>query len=424
MTAQPDKAERKIFYGWIILAASFVLSIAGIGIFYCFGVFVKPFQDEFSVSRAAVSSIYSVYGLVQLTGVFGGWASDRFGPRLVLAISGPLTFAGFILSSRVDTFWHLYITYGIILSLGGSAVFTTILSTISRWFVKKRGLAIGLLTAGIACGMMVMPPLTEHLVANYGWRMAMVILGGASLAIFMITAFLIRRTPAEMNLLPYGVGQGSNSIIYQNATNTVSVPQNDPTLRQALRTKEIWLFFGMFATLAVSVMMVNTHVIRYALDFGMSSAESALIVSIIGAGGMVGKIAGGAASDKIGSRRIIIICAVILAVMMVLLTTPMARWKFFAFAIPFGLAYGGWVPNISVLISDTFGTTHYGEIFAFANMGFAIGGSFAAPLLAGYIFDTTGSYRIAFLSGAAITVLAIVFTILIRKRKAPPRHQD
>ena len=419
MTTQSDKAGGKIFYGWILLAACFFLSVIGIGIFYCFGVFIKPFQDEFLVNRATVSSIYSVYGLVQLTAVFGGWASDRFGPRAVLAVCGPLTFAGFILSSRVDSFWQLYITYGIVLSLGGSAVFTTILSTTSRWFVKKRGLAMGILTSGIACGMMVMPFFTERFVSDYGWRTAMVILACASLTIFIIAAFLIRRNPAEMNLLPYGVTREKNNSIYQNAADIVTTQQqqNDPTLQQAIRTREIWLLFGMFATLGASVMMVNTHVIRYALDSGLSSARAALIVSIIGAGGIVGKLVGGALSDKVGSRRIIVICAAVLAIMMALLATPMTQWRFYAFAVPFGLAYGGWVPNITVLISDIFGTTHYGKIFAFANMGFAIGGSFSAPLLAGYIFDTTGSYHIAFLSGAGISVLAIVFTLLIKKNK-------
>jgi MFS family permease len=295
------------------------------------------------------------------------------------------------------------------------------MATVSRWFMKRRALALGILTAGIACGMMIMPPIIQTLITSQGWRTTMVILGITVLVIYSITALLTRKNPQEMGLLPYGSTLDDN----KDAEDTdvvapaVTPQRRDSTLKEAIRNRDLWLLWAMFGTLSVSVMMVTTHVVRYAQDTGIPPARAALIVSIIGAGGMVGKILGGAASERIGARRIIIICAATLAVTMVWLTTPMSMWTFFAFAVPFGMAYGGWVPNISVLIADIFGITHYGKLWATVQVGGGLGG-LVGPILAGYVFDTTGSYRIAFLSGAGISLLTIVSTLLLSKRNERP----
>ena len=410
----------RLFYGWVVLGICFVLATIVLGAYYCFGVFLKPLQDEFLASRAVVSSVFSVSSLIlSLSAVLGGWASDRFGPRIVFAISGPIACAGLILSSRVTDLWQLYISYGLIVSLGSSAAFPTTMATISRWFVKRRGLALGILTAGLACGMMIMPPIVQTLITNYGWRTTMFILSFSSLDTYGVAILLVRRSPQEMGLLPYGLTPGKDrneDTGKAGATNDTDTSQhNDSTLKEAVRTRDLWLLWALFATLALSMMMVNTQIVRYALDTGVSPVRAALIVSIIGAGGMVGKIVGGGATERIGTRRILIICAATLAVAMFWLTRSINMWMFVAFAVPFGMAYGGWIPSLSVLIADIFGTTHYGKIFAVADTGWGAGG-FVGPILAGYMFDTTGSYRIAFWIGASLSLLSIALVLLLRKR--------
>ncbi len=412
-----QKINNHIFYGWIVLITSFILSAVGMGVYYCFGVFLKPLQDEFNVGRAAVSSIYSVYGLVQLAAVLGGKASDKWGPRIVLGISGPICCLAFILSSHVSYLWQLYITYSFLLGIGGCAAYTTSLATISRWFVKKRGLAMGLISAGIACGMMIMPPIVQNFIDNYGWRTAMVILGIASLIVYEVCALTIWKKPEDVGLLPYGIEKNTSNVTSKNIAVHSDSPEEEITLKQAIHTRELWLLFALFCTLSMSIMMVNTHIVSYALDSNISAANAALIVSVIGAGGMVGKILGGALSESLGPRRTIMIASVGMAALMIWLTSPLSTLSFFVFAFPFGMGYGGWILSISLLTGEIFGTSHYGEIFAFANMGFALFGSFASPLLAGYLFDSTGSYRIPFLVGAAVSFMGLVCVFLLKKRK-------
>lgn len=406
------------FYGWVILAASFALATVAFGIHYSFGVFLKPLQDEFLTGRTSISGIFSTYFIVMvITGILAGWASDRMGPRIILVSSGFVAFVGLVLSSRADTLWQLYVSYGLILGLGLGSAMPVTMAIVSRWFMKRRGLALGILTAGMSFGMMIMPPMVQNLIARYEWRASMFILGIAVLGMYALAGFLMRKEPQMMGLLPYGVTIGNDSSDTRNETSRPTPsPRSHSTLKEAIKTKELWLLMGMFCSFAVSVQMVTSHVVRYALDVGISASQAPLIISIIGGGGMVGKIMAGALSERIGPKRIIIICALIMAGTVICLSNMTSIWTFFAFAVPFGLAYGGWMPNISILIAEIFGTAHYGEIWATARVGGGLGG-IVGPMLAGYVFDITNSYRAAFWSGAGITLLAIMFTVLLMKRR-------
>jgi MFS family permease len=264
--------------------------------------------------------------------------------------------------------------------------------------------------------MMIMPPVVQNLIARYGWRTSMFVLGIAVLGMYALAALLTRKEPQMMGLLPYGATTDNDASDTRDEISRSTIPpQSHSTLKEAIKTKELWLLVGMFCSFAVSVQMVTSHVVRYALDVGISAEQAPLIVSIIGGGGMVGKIVAGALSERIGPRRIIIICASVMAGTVIWLSNMTNIWTFFTFAVPFGLAYGGWVPNISILVAEIFGTAHYGEIWATARVGGGLGG-IVGPMLAGYVFDITDSYRAALWSGAGITLLAIMFAVLLRKR--------
>lgn len=407
----------RLYYGWVILAANFVLATMVMGIYYCSSVFLTPLQDEFQVSRTAISSIFSISALLQsIFGVLGGWSCDKLGPRITFLAGGIIICIGLVLSSYVNSLGQLYLTYAIIVSIGIGVALPTGMATISHWFVKRRALAMGILTAGIACGMAVMPPVTQNLINNYGWRSSMFILGIAALVVYLINAAITARNPASVGLLPYGVTATDNPV---TKTATLTTNSDDPTLNQALKGKNLWLMFGIFGVLSISVLMITTHIVRYALDIGAPTSKAALIMTIIGIGGMIGKIGGGALSEKLGSRKIIIMSSIALCVTMVWLTTLKTSNLLLVFALPFGIAYGGWVPNISLLIAEMLGTTHYGKMWAVVQVGGGIGGMIG-PLLAGYLFDTTGSYRTAFLTGAGVTLITIIFVFLLKKKASAP----
>ena len=166
-----------MFYGWIVVGSGFVMSIIGIGSRYCYGVFLKSFEVEFGISRMMTSSIFSVYMLLcSVIAVFGGWAMDRYGPKRVGLIMGTFTGLSFFLTSQANSAWQLFLTYSLLFSLGTGAIYTIVNSTVSKWFVKKRGLVVGITSSGGGLGTFVMAPIITYLISSFNWRIAFVAL--------------------------------------------------------------------------------------------------------------------------------------------------------------------------------------------------------------------------------------------------------
>ena len=173
-----DRPAGRFFYGWRIVGASFLICAVAYGTQYSFGVFFKPIQQEFGWSRALVSGAVSVYWIGH--GAFSilmGWGADKYGPRKVMALAGFIAGLALLLVSRIQASWQLYLFYGILFSLGISAVWTVLTTTVSRWFVQRRGMALGLIAAGTGTGTVVLPPLSRYLISGYGWRTTYAILG-------------------------------------------------------------------------------------------------------------------------------------------------------------------------------------------------------------------------------------------------------
>ena len=170
--------KNRLFYGWVVVAAFFVVAITLFGIHSSFGVFFKSIEGEFSLTRAATSAILSVN--VMLAGIFsllGGWASDKYGPRIVILLMGVFTGLSLLLTSQTTAQWQLFITYSLLLSVGTGAVYVVSASTVSRWFDKNRGLAMGIVTSGLGLGTVFMAPLATHLISSFDWRMAYIAIG-------------------------------------------------------------------------------------------------------------------------------------------------------------------------------------------------------------------------------------------------------
>ena len=199
------KSKEKLFYGWVIIFITLFTSIALSGSRFSFGVFFKPLAAEFDLSRAETSSLFSVYMIFgAVCTMVGGWALDKYGPRIVLASMGLFTGLGLVLTSYMNSPWQLFLSYSLLLAMGTGASFTVLNSTVSRWFDKKRGLALGISGAGVGLGQIVYAPFAAFLVSNIDWRMSFIVIGVIIWLLVTIFSRFMRKDPDAIGALPDG----------------------------------------------------------------------------------------------------------------------------------------------------------------------------------------------------------------------------
>lgn len=420
ISLQSSHVGHGLFYGWWILGTVFLASLLAWGFYYSFGVFFDDLQRTFGANRADVSLISSIFIFtLYITCFFYGWAVDRFSPRILTIFGGLFLFAGLILSSRASSLWQLYVSSGFMAGLGTGATFVPYISIISRWFVKRRGLAIGLMAAGSGAGMMIIPPVSQALLVSVGWRTTFVLMGVGCLVLFALAAYVVRRRPEEKGFLPYGVeaSQDKNDSPKRQTSGsaTAIAPEKNVSFGEAMRGKDTWLLLGMRIFLSLTIFMVNLHLVNFGSDTGLSRASAAFLMSIVGGASIFGKIGAGHLVDTTGSKKIILACAGLMAAIMFWLASPMGSQMLQLSAVVYGIAYGGSYALFNTVVAETFGVPQMGKIIGVVNIGSAAG-SLVGPWLAGYIFDSTGNYSIAFLVGAIASVISVILTIPLGKR--------
>ena len=405
-TAQSAGKHHRIFYGWVILATAFTTTAVGWGIYYSLAVFFKDMQGTFNANRAEISLVSSIcLGTFFTVGIIYGWFIDKHSPRPMIGLGGLSVFAGMILSSRATEVWQLYIFLGLMFGAGFSATVLPYIAVLARWFVKRRGLVLGIFATGAGFGMMIFSPLSQKMLIAYGWRTTFDILGIIVLVLFSVSAFLIRGYPHEKGLAPYGIEKLPN----EKDTASTST-NNDVTLREAIKGKNLWLALVTRMTLSVAIFMTNTHLVNFAKDTGMAATSAALLMTIVGVVSVGGKIGLGHLTDSIGSKRIVIFCAVLMGIVMLWLSSPRGTTALQLSAAVYGLGYGGSFALMNIIIIEVFGIKYMGRILGIINLGSAVG-SLAGPWLAGYVFDTSGSYSVAFIIAAACSFIGAICTI-------------
>lgn len=412
MNKEAGSAKTGLFYGWIMVAAGFFIATISWGVYYTYGVFFKPLIAEFGWSRAETSLVLAVHVLTYaLLAPFIGYLSDRFGPWKVASVCGGLLGLGYLLAFRVHSLWELCLFYGFIGGAGMSGMYVPCISAIARWFVKRRGVVVGLVVAGVGIGTIIMPPLASHLIAVYGWRSTYIILGVVILVTIVPSALILRRDPQEMGLSAYGAAETSASV------GGSAVAERGISLWKALRGWQFWTIFWMYMLVFLSLEVGMIHVVPYATDVGLSAAMAAGIISVMGATSIVGRISMGALSDRIGIRRTLAISFCCQLVMMLFLIWAKSSWSLYLFGVVFGFSYGGWVALFLPLTGEVFGLKYLGTIFGGITVAAGVG-SAIGPTAAGYIFDVTDSYTLAFLIGAVVVVLALALNFLPGAGKA------
>ena len=429
-------AGKNIYYGWVIVAIAFISLAIAYALRYSFSVLSVAIEDEFGWSRAGIyfafSIIITVYGF---SGPVTGTLLDRYGPRKLFPTGALFLGFGLIGCSQINQLWHLYFFYS--LSAIGMACLGMVCygTLVSNWFVRRRGTAWGLAASGTGFGMFVIvgffiPWIIEH----YGFRLAYVILGVLGIVIILpLTALFLRHWPQEMGLAPDGdslapqeadkeTGREEKGEREAERLNTIvnhEWVETEWTLALAARTYRFWMVLLSLFCFAMSLYGVMMHQVQHAVDIGFTRFVASSAFGVVGLLGMIGKFVWGLLSDRIGRETTYtlgVLANIIAISFFISLQNPSQVWILYAFAIFFGLGYGIAQPIQTAIIADLFQGRSLGVIMGFIVMGATIGGAIG-PVFSGYVFDVTGSYRIAFLTATAIVILSGVFAWLASPSK-------
>ncbi|MBI5968268.1 MAG: MFS transporter [Deltaproteobacteria bacterium] len=372
------------FYGWIIVATCFVAATS-YGLFYTFGVFFKSLQAEFGWGRALTGSVHSLHLVIYAISTFYfGRLTDRYGPKRALSLGAIFIGIGLSLCSQIHSIWQLYLFY-VIASLGSGVTVSLPNATVQKWFFKKRGLALGLVTAGVGAGTLLLAPLSHYLITSFGWRSAYVIIGIFYWGLLTLNALAMVEHPEKKGLKPYGWEE-------KTSQEDLSAPKGiqDWPAREAIKTKTFLLITFIYFFTNLPIHMVMIHIVPYATDLGISKTFAASALGLIGGISIFGRIGMGLISEKIGWKWGLFLSCLICALMLFWLIGVRNLWMLSIFAFIYGYFYGGKITTIPGLIGSFFGTRSLGEIIG-AIHGASLMGGIIGPVLGGIFSIKVGA---------------------------------
>lgn len=396
---------RSVFPGWRVVAAVFAVTFVGFGAAYSFSALFAPLQQEFAASRGSVSAVFSIAGFLYFAlGVVSGPLADRWGARPLVLTGMVVLAAGLALAAAARSLTQVYLAYGLGVGLGVGLAYVPALGAVQRWFVARRGLASGLAVSGIGVGTLVLPPLAAALAQSVGWRGAYLVLAVLALVVGGGMALLVESDPARRGLTPDG------------APPAAAAPPHGLTLGQAVRTRR---FAGLYAGCLVCGFGVFTpfaHLVPYALDHGIAPTRAALLLALIGAGSTAGRFLLGGLADRLGRLPALLSMFVGMAAAMGLWAAASDFAPLAAFALAYGVFYGGWVALLPALVADYFGGRAVGSIIGVLYTSVAFG-TLVGPVAAGRAYDAAGSYLVPIVL-AALANLAAAAIVAVTAR--PP----
>jgi MFS family permease len=398
---KPTRRQARFFYGWVVVATSaFGLLFGAFPIVVsCFAIFFKAYIREFHASRAAVSLALTIHNIVA-TGLatWIGRLTDRYGGRTVilpgLGILGLVLLAAQTIGSNI---WQLYIFYALLGAVSGTTTSIPYGVVVSRWFNRRRGLALGLSMVGLGVGAIVVPPVVQSLTAGYGWRSAFAIVGGAILIVPMpVIGLFLKEAPQAMGLLPDGAGSAP----------AASGQPEGLTWREIRNSPTFWLMIVAFVLASAGIAACIVHVAALLSDHGATAATAALAVSVSGLALLVGRAGTGFFLDRFFAPYVAMIILAMAASGIALLWTGATGAPALTGAFLVGLGFGAEVDIIAFLTGRYFGLRAMGTAFGFAFGAFVLS-SGLGPLMMGLAFDRTGSYRTPLAGFFFATVIAI-----------------
>ena len=400
------------FYGWIIVAVTFVTMAIGVNARTSFSLFFPPIIDEFGWDQGVIAGAFSFGFLVSgAVSPLIGRAMDRFGPRIVMELGVALMGGGLLLAPLTTQPWHLYLTIGVMVGAGsvclgysGQSLF------LPNWFNRRRGLAIGLAFAGVGIGSVTLLPWVQHMIGQTGWRTACTAMGIMILVVLAPINLLLRKRPQDIGLEPDGDAAPSASARPVSYVVDAVWAGTDWTWGRAVRTARFWwialgYFCGLYIWYAVQV-----HQTKYLLDIGFSPNVAVWALGAVSLLGIPGQIALGHLSDRIGREWIwAVSCAgfaICFAALVALKYFPVLSLVYLMVLAQGALGYG--VTSImGAVVLEIFQGKSYGSIFGTIMIA-ALAGGAAGPWVTGVLHDFYGDYTLAFAIGIAVSALSAI----------------
>lgn len=400
--------RRPIFYGWFVVAGAFAVTFVGFGNAYSFGAFLPPLQHDFAASRGSVSLVFSLAGFFYFgLGVISGPLADRWGCRPLAVIGMVLVAIGLALASVARSLTEVYAAYGLGVGLGIGCAYVPAVAAVQRWFNRRRGFASGLAVSGIGVGTLVAPPVVAFLIGHLGWR-------GTYLALAIFTLVV----GAGMALLieddPRGRGFAADGEALSSDARPALVPKAG--VKSIVTSPRFIGLYGACFICSFGLFVPFVHLVPYALDHGIPQASGVLLIGAIGVGSTVGRFLLGDLADRLGRAFSFLVMFVGMGLSFAIWLFATGFWQLAAFALIFGVFYGGFVALSPAVVIDYFGARNASSIIGILYTSVALG-TLIGPSAAGYAFDWSHSYTLPIIaSGCAY---AVATAILALTAKAP-----
>lgn len=396
----------RLYYGWVIVSYGIVATCIGVGTLTSLSVFLQPVAAELGASRAGVSSVSTLGFLAMGVGGFiWGTLADRFGTRAVVLAGGVLLGVGLLAASQARDLTELQIAYGLVVGLAAGSSFAPLTALTSSWFDRHRSLAVALVSMGLGMGTITIAPLASVIIEAYGWREALMTLSGLAFLI-IVPGSLILRQPPQTPAAEIPVG-GSDV---------------DMTVGQALRTPQFAAIALTFFCCCAAHSGPILHMVSFASLSGAAPLAATGMLTVAGAGGLIGRIAMGLAADRYGAQRVLIAGLALQAVTIASYAVIHDLMGLFALSVFFGIAYGGVMPLYAVIVREYFGArimgTAFGAVTMVSSVGMALG-----PLVGGWLYDQYANYVGMFLSAGVVGLGAVLIAMAFRPpMRVMPSH--
>ena len=382
--------------GWVVVGACSLVMFGVWNSHAGFGVFLPVLADEFGWSRGAISVAPSLNLIIGGLIAFAiGAASDRYGPRLILTTSALFVGTLFALASRIDALWHLYLVLGVLLGIAMSSVYLVPTTTVSRWFVHRRGLALGILLAGLNLAFVTGPRLSAYLIERFGWRTTYLVLG-ALVWVLAIPGSMLTRFPPP--------GSGAD-------TSDPSSAPGGSSLAEALADRRLWLLVTAWMLLGFNQMMMSIHLVSYVKDQGATLERASLALTILGTGTIAGRLLCGVAADRLGTKPTFWVCLTVQIATLLSIVAAPSLSALDVLLFGFGLSAAGSDTTLVKGAVETFGVRSIGGVMGVLSLGWRCGAALG-PTAAGFIYDAMGTYVLAFALAAAGLALSSAFFTL------------
>ena len=391
---------------------------------YGFSLFYKRLIDHFGWTRTGLAGAISLSRLE--AGVLGGiegFLVDRYGPTRIILLGIILSSIGMIWLSVIDSLIEFYLVFILLVTVGRSlSAMVAIDTTVANWFIRRRGTAFGILRTAVAVGAAGVI-VVSWFINEFGWRSAFVATGIGILLIGIPTAFVMKPRPELYGLLPDGDSPVKTVDPATHATSDTEnqhYPNNDigMTVTEALYSRAFWALSIGFAIRLMVTGAATLHAIPLVEDLGYSGATAAGVLGSMGMVSIVGRLGGGFMNDAFGTKPVAVASVCLLAVSCLILAYAQNLWQVMLFVAIYAPSYGCSAATMPAIKGDYFGRKSFGSILGLSGM-VQMGGSMLGPIFAAYIFDTSGSYSIAFLTFAGLLIISAAMFMSLKK----PRYR-